>query len=59
MLFLAFKEIDRMAPLDLTSIHNDCIEMFSFFNMKVIDALIKCTKYSLEQVKHRATSSRY
>lgn len=50
----AFREIDRNVPLDLASIHSDCIEMFSYFNMKIIDALIKCTKLSLEKVKRRA-----
>ncbi|XP_019756852.1 dynein axonemal heavy chain 8 [Dendroctonus ponderosae] len=52
----AFKEIDRNFPLDLTNIHNDCIEMFAYFNMKLTDALIKATKFSLEKVKLRATS---
>ncbi|KAJ8919736.1 hypothetical protein NQ315_006264 [Exocentrus adspersus] len=52
----AFREIDRNVPLDLASIHSDCIEMFSYFNMKIMDALIKCTKMSLEKVKKRAVS---
>ncbi|KAL1516507.1 hypothetical protein ABEB36_000416 [Hypothenemus hampei] len=52
----AFREIDRNVPLDLTNIHNDCTEMFSYFNMKLTDALIKATKFSLEKVKFRATS---
>ncbi|CAG9816206.1 unnamed protein product [Phaedon cochleariae] len=52
----AFKEIDRNAPLDLASIHADCIEMFAFFNMKLVDSLNKATKLSLENVKRRATS---
>lgn len=42
-------------PLDLSLIHNDCIEMFAYFNMKLTDALIKATKFSLEKVKQRAT----
>lgn len=53
---LAFKEIDRNVPMDIRSIHNESLEMFAFFNMKIIDALVKCTKLSLEEVKRRATS---
>ncbi|KAJ8960348.1 hypothetical protein NQ317_010573 [Molorchus minor] len=52
----AFKEIDRNVPLDLVTLHSDCIEMFAFFNMKLIDSLIKCTKLSLEKLKQRAVS---
>ncbi|KAG5868053.1 hypothetical protein JTB14_022256 [Gonioctena quinquepunctata] len=52
----AFKEIDRNAPIDLSLIHADCTEMFSFFNMKLIDALIKSSKLSLERVRQRAAS---
>uniref|UniRef100_A0A6P7H2C1 Dynein heavy chain 5, axonemal-like n=1 Tax=Diabrotica virgifera virgifera TaxID=50390 RepID=A0A6P7H2C1_DIAVI len=52
----AFKEIDRSVTKELSSIHDDCMDMFTYFNMKLVDALIKSTKYSLEQVKERATS---
>ncbi|KAJ8938536.1 hypothetical protein NQ318_016906 [Aromia moschata] len=52
----AFKEIDRNVPLDLVNIHSDCIEMFAYFNMRLIDSLIKCTKFSLEKLKQRAVS---
>ncbi|XP_025829635.1 dynein heavy chain 8, axonemal [Agrilus planipennis] len=51
----AFKEIDRNIPLDLTVIHADCIELFGYFNMKFIEALVRCTKISLELLKMRAT----
>lgn len=54
-LLLAFKEVDRSTPLDLASVHADCIEMFAFFNMKLVDALIKATKISFEKIKQRAT----
>lgn len=57
-LFTAFKEIDRNAPIDLSVIHNDCIEMFAYFNAKVVDCLVKCTKYSLDVLKKRATAGR-
>ncbi|XP_072395911.1 dynein axonemal heavy chain 8 [Diabrotica undecimpunctata] len=52
----AFKEIDRSMTKELASIHDDCMDMFTFFNLRLVDALIKSTKYSLEQVKERATS---
>lgn len=51
--FPAFKEIDRNAPLDLSSIHNDCMELFTYFNMKLCEALVKCVKASLEHIKKR------
>ncbi|KAJ3662197.1 hypothetical protein Zmor_006553 [Zophobas morio] len=54
----AFREIDRNAPLDLNSIHNDCLELFAFFNMKLSEALVKCIKLSLEQIKKRTASLR-
>nr|CAI5817756.1 unnamed protein product [Callosobruchus analis] len=52
----AFREVDRTAQPDLNTIHADCIEMFCFFNMKFVDALIKASKLSLEKLKQRATS---
>ncbi|XP_044272703.1 dynein axonemal heavy chain 8 [Tribolium madens] len=54
----AFKEIDRNIPLDLNTIHNDCLELFAFFNMKLSEALVKCVKLSLEQIKKRTASLR-
>lgn len=53
----AFREIDRNAQVDITALHNDCVEMFAFFNMKIIDSLVKCTKYSLDLLKRRATTA--
>ncbi|XP_060520516.1 dynein axonemal heavy chain 8 isoform X2 [Cylas formicarius] len=52
----AFKEIDRSLSMDLSGAHADCIEMFAYFNMKLVDALIKATKLSLEKVKHKVMS---
>ncbi|XP_017775151.1 PREDICTED: dynein heavy chain 8, axonemal [Nicrophorus vespilloides] len=53
----AFKEIDRNQNFDIGLIHNDCIEMFAYFNMSMTDALVKCTKTSLDQIKKRAAST--
>lgn len=58
MFDLAFKEIDRHQLIDQYALQSDCIEMFAFFNMKLIDSLVKATKLSLEQLKRRATSAR-
>ncbi|XP_044745141.1 dynein axonemal heavy chain 8-like [Coccinella septempunctata] len=46
-----FKEIDRQVKLTLDMVHNDCIELFAYFNMKLYETLVKCTKSSLEQLK--------
>lgn len=39
--------------------HNDCIELFAYFNNKLIEALVKCTKNSLDLLKKKATIMRY
>lgn len=55
----AFKEIDRTAKIDLQSIHDACIELFAHFNSKIIEALGKCMKTSLDILKTRETTSRW
>lgn len=52
-----FGDIDRNQHIDIFSIHSDCVEMFAYFNMNMTDALVKCTKSSLEKIKKRAANS--
>lgn len=51
-----FGVIDEKVPL--IRIHNNCMEVFAYFNNKLIEALVKCTKRSLEILKKRIGSSR-
>ena len=37
----------------LNQLHNDCNELFSFFNFKLIEALVKSTKNALDMLKKR------
>ncbi|XP_045464438.1 dynein axonemal heavy chain 8-like isoform X2 [Harmonia axyridis] len=50
-----FKEIDREVQLTMEMIHNDCIELFAYFNMKLYESFVKSTKSSLEQLKKEAS----
>ncbi|KAK0165144.1 hypothetical protein PV328_003692, partial [Microctonus aethiopoides] len=50
-----FGVIDGKVPL--VRIHNNCMEVFAYFNNKLIEALVKCTKRSLEILKKRIGSS--
>lgn len=43
----------------LNRIWNDCMELFTYYNNKLIEALVKSTKNSLELLKRRIGSSRY
>ncbi|KAK9893078.1 hypothetical protein WA026_023570 [Henosepilachna vigintioctopunctata] len=52
----AFKEVNKKIVITLESIHNECIELFAYFNMKLGETLVRCTKSSLEQLKSKATS---
>ncbi|KAK9891390.1 hypothetical protein WA026_014631 [Henosepilachna vigintioctopunctata] len=52
----AFKELIGKPPLDLATLKTDCVELFSYFNMKFTEALVKMFKVSLEQLKQKAGS---
>ncbi|KAF7401630.1 hypothetical protein HZH68_007450 [Vespula germanica] len=39
--------------INITQIHNDCMELFAYFNNKIMEALVKCTKSSLELLRRR------
>lgn len=53
---LCFKDYDGL-KYDVTLLHIDCVELFAYFNHKVIAALAKCTKRSMEILKKRSNIS--
>nr|XP_031825788.1 dynein heavy chain 8, axonemal [Nomia melanderi] len=46
-----FAPIERTHKVQINKVHNDCMELFAFFNNKLVEALVKCTKNSLELLK--------
>ncbi|XP_043247781.1 dynein axonemal heavy chain 8 [Colletes gigas] len=46
-----FAPIERTHKVQISKVHNDCMELFAHFNNKLIDALVKSTKKSLELLK--------
>ncbi|KAL6445584.1 hypothetical protein ACFW04_000844 [Cataglyphis niger] len=50
-----FGLIERTNKVKINQVHNDCMELFSYFNNKLVEALVKCTKNSLDLLKKRAT----
>ncbi|EFN74803.1 Dynein heavy chain 8, axonemal [Camponotus floridanus] len=50
-----FGHIERTNKVKINKVHNDCIELFAYFNNKLIEALVKCTKNSLDLLKKKAT----
>lgn len=51
-IFSGFKDYDGL-KYDVTQLHNDCTELFAYFNHRIIAVLVKCTKTSLEKLKNR------
>ncbi|GBP33368.1 Dynein heavy chain 5, axonemal [Eumeta japonica] len=54
--FLEIEEPDRFEPAQVI---NECNELFAYFNQKCLEALIKCTRLTLDTLKRRASVSRY
>ncbi|KAL0129655.1 hypothetical protein PUN28_001727 [Cardiocondyla obscurior] len=50
-----FGHIDRTNKVQIHQVHNDCMEIFACYNNKLIEALVKCTKNSLDLLKNKAT----
>lgn len=44
---------------NVTLLHIDCVELFAYYNHKIIAALAKCTKRSMELLKERANLMGY
>lgn len=53
---LCFKDYDGL-KYDVTLLHIDCVELFAYYNHRVIAALAKCTKRSMELLKKRSNIS--
>lgn len=51
--FAGFKDYDGL-KYDVTQLHNDCVELFAYYNHRIISVLVKCTKNSLEKLKNRS-----
>lgn len=49
--------INRMEKVDLQSTHKECLDLFAYFNSKIIEALTKTMKISLELLKKRETAT--
>ena len=47
---VGLKDYDGL-KYDITLLHIDCVELFAYYNHKIIRALVKCTKSSLEKLK--------
>ncbi|XP_063992717.1 dynein axonemal heavy chain 8 [Diachasmimorpha longicaudata] len=52
-----FADVDVSAPINIGRIHNDSMDVFTHFNNKLVEALVKCTKTSLEMLKKRVGTS--
>ncbi|KAF5281562.1 hypothetical protein FQA39_LY05097 [Lamprigera yunnana] len=50
---LVFRDVDLHLLEDINIIHNDCRDMFSYFNSKVVESLIKSTRLTLDILKKR------
>ncbi|KAG5338491.1 DYH8 protein, partial [Acromyrmex heyeri] len=50
-----FGYIERTNKVKIHQVHNDCMEFFAYYNNKLIEALVKCTKNSLDLLKKKAT----
>lgn len=55
---LRFKDYDGL-KYDVTLLHIDCMELFAYYNQRMIGALIRCTKSSLENLKEHSRTFTY
>lgn len=51
-LVLCYKDYDGL-NYDITLLHIDCVELFAYYNHRMISVLAKCTKKSMEMLKVR------
>ncbi|KOX80134.1 Dynein heavy chain 8, axonemal [Melipona quadrifasciata] len=54
-----FAPIERTRKVQINRVHNDCMELFAYFHNKLVEALVKCTKNSLELLKKKVTNTSY
>ncbi|CAK9824517.1 Dynein axonemal heavy chain 8 [Anthophora retusa] len=50
-----FAPIERTHKVQINKVHSDCMELFAYFHNKLIEALVKCTKNSLDSLKKQVT----
>lgn len=50
---MRFKDYDGL-KYDVTLLHIDAMELFAYYNQRMIAALVRCTKTSLEHLKDRS-----
>ncbi|KAI8438610.1 hypothetical protein MSG28_011048 [Choristoneura fumiferana] len=55
----AFLEIENPDRWDLQPAINECNELFAYFATKCLEALIKCTRQSLDMLRRRASVSSF
>lgn len=51
-LVLCYRDYDGL-NYDITLLHIDCVELFAYYNHRMISVLAKCTKRSMEMLKVR------
>jgi dynein heavy chain len=52
-LVLCYREYEGLS-YDITLLHIDCVELFAYYNHRMVAALSKCTKRSMEMLKARS-----
>lgn len=58
--FLGFDEVEKSHErMDPAELRNNCLQLFAYFNKKFVEALAKCTKGSLDDLKKRLWTSRF
>ncbi|XP_075973556.1 dynein heavy chain 8, axonemal kl-3 [Anticarsia gemmatalis] len=55
----AFMEIENPERFDVLPAINECNELFAYFATKCLEALIKCTRQSLDTLRRRASVSSF
>lgn len=51
-------EIENPDRFEVNHTINECNELFAYFATKCVEALIKCTRQSLDMLRRRASVSR-
>lgn len=54
---IGFGPVERTVKIN--QVHHDCMELFAYFNNKLVEALVKCTKTSLDLLRTKAESLKY
>ncbi|EFN77895.1 Dynein heavy chain 8, axonemal [Harpegnathos saltator] len=49
-----FGPVERTSSVRINQVHHDCMELFAYFNNKLVEALVKCTKTSLDLLRTKA-----